>query len=284
MAIGLAQRLRLRIYGRESMFPERASYPEGSPQWVLRNIVKAHLSLRLMIGTVAILFPFVLLAIGSAFGLDIPGSISEYYWYPSAESDAPVRVFFIGGLYAIGAFLIGYRGYTKGENWLHTLAGLCAICVATLPMVQDSHADTIACYGNILYGHPNIHGGCAAGIFIFLAIAIFKYSDITLNQFGNPQFERVLRRIYYFLAGSMIVLPLLIIMVIKGFLDPFFTALRMNENPYTVYLIEIAAIVPFGLFWFIKTAEISLSEFDRKIEEGVALSQPTPTEIGGNKA
>ena len=117
-----------------------------------------------------------------------------------------------------------------------------------------------------------------------MAIAIFKYSDITLNQFGNPQFERVLRRIYYFLAGSMIVLPLLIIMVIKGFLDPFFTALRMNENPYTVYLIEIAAIVPFGLFWFIKTAEISLSEFDRKIEEGVALPQPMPTDIGGNKA
>ena len=61
-------------------------------------------------------------------------------------------------------------------------------------------------------------------------------------------------------------------------------ALSVNEISYTVYPIEIAAIVPFGLFWFIKTAEISLSEFDRKIEEGVALPQPMPTDIGGNKA
>lgn len=281
MVIGLARRLRKRIYGRESMFPEQASGPEGSPQWVLRNIVKAHLSLRLMIGTAAILFPVVLLAIGTAFGLPMPGSISEYYWYPSAESDAPVRVFFVGGLYAIGAFLIGYRGYTKGENWLYTLAGLCAICVATLPMVQDGHARTIENYGNPLYGHPNIHGGCAAGIFVFLAIAIWMYSDITLKQFGNPRFEGILRKIYHLLAGSMVVLPLLIFLSIKGFLDPFFTALRMNEIPYTIYLIEIAAIVPFGLFWFIKTAEISLSEFDRKIEEGVPPT-PTPTAIGGN--
>lgn len=59
-------------------------------------------------------------------------------------------------------------------------------------------------------------------------------------------------------------------------------ALSVNEISYTVYPIEIAAIVPFGLFWFIKTAEISLSEFDRKIEEGVPLPQPTPTAIGGN--
>jgi Zn-dependent protease len=69
-----------------------------------------------MIGTVAFLFPVVLLAIGTAFGLPVPGSISEYYWYPSADSDAPVRVFFVGGLYTIGAFLIGYRGYTKGKT------------------------------------------------------------------------------------------------------------------------------------------------------------------------
>lgn len=282
MAIGLARRLRLRIYGRESMFPERASCPEGSPQWVLRNIVKAHLSLRLMIGTVAILFPVVLLAIGTAFGLPVPGSISEYYWYPSADSDAPVRVFFIGGLYAIGAFLIGYRGYKKGENWLYTLAGLCAIGVATVPMVQDCHTDTIELYGNILYGQPEIHFGCAVGIFFFLAIAIIMYSDKTLKQFGNPRFERILRKIYHLIAGSMFVLPILIYLAIRGFLDPFFTALRMNEVPYTIYLIEIVLIELFGLFWIIKTAEISLSEFDRKIEEGVPLPQPTPTAIGGN--
>jgi len=56
-------------------------------------------------------------------------------------------------------------------------------------------------------------------------------------------------------------------------------ALSVNEISYTVYPIEIAAIVPFGLFWFIKTAEISLSEFD----QGVPPKLPT-TDIEGNNA
>lgn len=72
-----------------------------------------------------------------------------------------MRVFFVGGgLYAIGVFLIGYRGCTEGENHLYTLAGICAIAVGKLPMNScevDVQSCEVAKVGNGLYVLHKLH-------------------------------------------------------------------------------------------------------------------------------
>lgn len=280
----LIRSLRRRLYdGRETrIVPVFArAWPPPADTGLLGYIFQTHASLRFMIGIIATTFPLLLLGIGYfVFGLDMPGSISEFYWHRyrpyqiSAEfaggylvGDAPVRVFFVGGLYAIGVFLIGYRGYSKGENHLHSLAGACAIGVATFPMNpcgKNEPVCPIEHLGNILYGHDWVHFGSATLLFVFLGLAIIRYSKDTLQYFGNKYWQAKLQRIYYFLAGCMWIVPVLTYLAFGGYLEPWGLHFRT-----LIYWIEIFAIVPFGLFWLIKTSEICLSEYDYMLAIGM---------------
>lgn len=282
--------IRKHTYGAESRYPDiQESTEVGSSSWLLGQIVFTHQSLRLWIGTVALLFPFALILIGTLFGLSWPPSISDYYWHPYKHfdgndlssywvHDAPIRVFFVGGLYAIGFFLMGYRGYRKGENYLYTLAGICAAGVATFPMNPCDKLTELVCaidfLGNGLYGHGWLHGACALGLFFFLATAILMYSDITLKRLGKPALERKYHHIYRVLAYSIFVLPLITILAIYGFLNPLLNAIGKGDFPQTIYVIEILAIVSFASFWLIKSIEISVSEYDRQLALGIDVQLP----------
>lgn len=249
-------------------------YTPSPDKWLLREVLKTHASLRFGIGIIAMFFPLLLWLIGCLFGLHMPPSISEYYWHPYTPhaiaggylvEDAPVRVFFVGGLWAIGVFLICYRGYTRGENHLHTLAGLCAISVATFPMNPCCKHDPVCPIkhlGNFLYGLDALHFGSAVGLFVCLSIAIFLYSNNTLRYFGNPLWEGRLRRFYHAIAVLMLAVPAITYLTFHGVLD----RLLPGENfPHLIYWMEVFAIVPFGLFWLVKTTEIRLSEYDHML-------------------
>lgn len=236
----LTRSVRRRIYGcetriREDLAPARAPSVDTS---LVRHIFRTQASLRGMIGWVAFAYPFLLLGIGYfIFGLEMPNSISDFYWHPYRPyridaaidggylvADATVRVFFAGGLYAIGVFLIGYRGYSKGENRLHTLAGLCAIAVATFPMNPCQDGEPVCAIrhlGNILYGHDLIHFVSAALLFVFLGMAIFCYSKNTLQYFGNARWQGNLQWIYYGLGGYIWVVPIVVYLAFHS--DTFHT-------------------------------------------------------------
>lgn len=280
----LIRSLRSRLYdGRTTRIPPdmARAEPTHADTWLLGHILRTHASLRLLIGLIAVCFPFVLWAIGYfVFGQEMPGSISEYYWHPYRPyvidrdyslvylvGDAPVRVFFVGGLIAIGFFLIGYRGYSKGENLLHTLSGLCAIGVALFPMSpcrKDEPVCAIERLGNILYGHDPIHFVSATLLFFFLGLVIICYSKNTLQYFGNRQWQKILQRTYYSLAGLMWIVPILTYLAFGDHFGSFGKSCRT-----LIYWIEIFAIVPFGLYWLIKTSEIRLSEYDYMLAKGI---------------
>lgn len=287
----ISRAIRRKLYkGLDTRIPEGGVRTGPSPgdTRLLGHICQTHASLRMMIGFIALAFPFLLWGIGKfRFGLEMPGSMSEFYWAPYRPyqidaafaggylvGDAPVRVFLVGGLYAMGVFMIGYRGYAKGENRLHTLAGLCAVMVATFPMNPCGELEPVCAIerlGNVLYGHERIHAGSACLLFLFLCVAIICYSKITLQYFGNERFKRYFQGCYYVLAGCMVVLPLLAIAMFNGYVG----SLGLDDRT-KIYWIEIGAFIPFGAFWLIKTFEIHLSEYDIMLTIGMTPPDPEP--------
>jgi hypothetical protein len=96
-------------------------------------LVTNYMFLRKAVGLLGTFLPFILLAFNPIFvtvvnngcGL-VPDSISGYY-YSSA------RNIFVGGLCALGLFLIAYVGYDLGDRQLTDAAGVFAVCVADSP-------------------------------------------------------------------------------------------------------------------------------------------------------
>ncbi len=103
---------------------------------LLSHVFGTYNRLRVGMGAIAFAFPFLLWGMGWwYYGLPLQGSMSAYYWAIIEEgSNPPMRVWFVGILFAIGSFLFLYKGYTPWENWALNVAGVCAICVALFPM------------------------------------------------------------------------------------------------------------------------------------------------------
>ena len=103
-------------------------------------LIISYLTLRRLIGWIAVLLPPVLLASSliSSSRTDIyvskaiavsskfPDSVSGYYY-------TGMRNVFVGSLCALGVFLMGYNGYDDLDRWTTTIAGAFALGVAFFP-------------------------------------------------------------------------------------------------------------------------------------------------------
>lgn len=177
----------------------RARYGLGRP---LRRV-----PLHGLIGGLSILLPLVL-AIGNfiSAGTSPPGSLSGYYY-------TDMRNFFIGGLCALGVFLLAYHGPERLDILITDCAGIGLIMVALLPtrppvggglpltaqqnVVGDLH-DFFAIIAPLALGvmalrlararrRPGaaIHRVCAATIFscvIFAIARIFIFSSMNVDS------------------------------------------------------------------------------------------------------
>ena len=83
-----------------------------------KHIHQTYHTIRYGLAVLAAAFPFVLLAVGAFFyHVKTPTALSHYYFSlqdldPKVWS-FPMRSLFVGGLCAMGCFLILYRGYSK---------------------------------------------------------------------------------------------------------------------------------------------------------------------------
>jgi hypothetical protein len=94
-----------------------------------RDLVVSYLTLRRAIGALGMALP-VLLIVGGLFASPchcIQRSISAYY------DVSHFSVIFTGSLFAIGFFLLTYRGFTTGESRLGTACWVLAVSVAIFP-------------------------------------------------------------------------------------------------------------------------------------------------------
>jgi len=102
-----------------------------TPAELQEHIYKTYFWLRGGLCLLAFVFPFLLWGIGSWNEIPLQNSISDYYFAfapPNSELRAfPGRVVFVGVLFALGFFLILYRGFSSTENWTLNIAGLSAL-------------------------------------------------------------------------------------------------------------------------------------------------------------
>jgi hypothetical protein len=97
------------------------------PDRLQEHILATYVLLRWGIIFVAIALPFALWALGVIGGqpLKLQPSLSDYY-YAGEPVNRLTRDVFVGVLFLVGGFLFLYKGYSKLEDWLLNIAGLCA--------------------------------------------------------------------------------------------------------------------------------------------------------------
>lgn len=177
--------------------------------------VRNYLTLRKLIGILGLALPVVLYA-GARwlFTEAHQATISAYYY-------TGMRDVFVGILWAIGVFLVCYKGAREWDNVASTVAGACAILVALFPTDKGTAAHTFA-------GHVHIYSAAA----FFLTITL-----MTLFLFRNRGKKAWTNWIYRLCGGAM-ALSLVVM---------FFTRVS--------FLWEAVAVVAFGAAWLVNGVE-----------------------------
>jgi hypothetical protein len=146
--------------------------PDDEPRYV-----RSYLFTRFAIGLLGVLLPLVLVFIEPALfdGLPFPrGSLSAYYY-------SGLREVFVGGLWAIGVFLVVYKFLDfSWESLLSSLAGACAVLVAVFPTERPGDGVTPTPF-QVKFGEDvvtTIHYGAAvAFIALLIPIVLFFARD-----------------------------------------------------------------------------------------------------------
>ena len=218
------------------------------------HITASYTTLRIGMAVLAIVLPVLLWLLGNILAkLPLQGSMSAYY-----HAGGLVRDVFVGFLFAIGFFLILYKGFTGFENWALNLAGGLLLVVATAPMPWGcgDHCPKVT-----------LHGTAAVLFFLCIAyVSIFRSSD-TLGLMKDPRKAGIYKMAYRILGGFMIGSPA-IALALKLFLQP-----DPGKGSY-IFLIEAIGVVVFGLYWLLKSKEIWQTNAERRAAEGELKTAP----------
>jgi hypothetical protein len=226
-----------------------------------KQILSTYNSLRFGMILMAAATPVVVVVWGYAFGVDWQDSISAYYFAPygseSVYSIYPGRVPFVGILFALGAFLYLYKGFSKREDVALNLAGLFALGVALCPMYTQT--------GYIPFSNV-LHVTFAVLLFLCMAYtAIFCTGD-TLQWIADPKRRARYQAAYRIIGWFMGLFPLVGLAL----------ALSFNAVERHVFWIEAAGIWAFAAYWLTKSRELTESEVEIRAVTGT-LTQPLPS-------
>lgn len=207
--------------------------------------VISYLAMRKAIGVIGIALPIALVVgrlvvnvvcpdcgvyRGPTGGYIIQSSISSYYW-------TVVGDILVGGLFAIGIFLLAYKGKKRRDDIAGDLACLFALGVALFPTSQGDEITRIGV----------LHYVSAAGLFITLAyfcLVLFQEDDIGPTDRLKPARNKVYRICGFVIVGCIIGILAVNVLAMLGVTLPTFIA--------PVFWLEAIAIWAFGWSWFVK--------------------------------
>lgn len=204
-----------------------------------RNMMRTYFTLRVGIVVLSFALPLVLLGYSLIeFGGLVDGSMSAFY-------GGVMRDWFVGILWAIGFFLINYKGFSALEDWLLNFAGGFAVLTAMTPC---------NCWGDQSLSKSTAHTVFAVSFFICMAcVCLFCARDtITLlpEQADRDRFNRAYLTIAILLALS----PLAAVA----------TAYFAQARDSRVFFIEWFAVWVFAAYWAVKSAEFKITSAERR--------------------
>ena len=210
-----------------------------------KHILSTYFSLRLGIAVLAIAFPFALVIGGKLYaGLDLQSSLSAYY-YPAPDGKSVGDVF-VGVLFAVGAFLYLYKGFSNRENIALNIAGILAIGIALFP----------TCRGECPKVTP--HGVFAVGFFLSITFVAVKCAPDTLGLIRDEARRAKFKMMYKTLAIIMIASP-----AVAYVLNEIIT----KYQAFVLYA-EVVGIFAFAAYWLTKSRELSLTQAEERAVKG----------------
>ena len=201
-----------------------------------------YINLRLGMAAMAALLPILVYIWGRFNDIPLQDSMSAYYW-ATLEKSSPVRIWFVGGLFAIGACLYVYQGFTVGENFALNFAAAFAVGVAFFPMEWNCGSSCKP---------VSAHGICAVSLFVCLTYVTWFRSRDTLQFLNDPRLEAAYRRGYAITSLVMLASPLTAV-ILQSIL---------GKSGTYIFFIEAAGIWAFSVFWLVKSLEMRHSKIE----------------------
>lgn len=202
------------------------------------SLVFSYLALRRAVGVLAAALP-VAVSLGAYLinHTGLQSSISGYYY-------TVTRNVFVGTLWAIGVFLIFYKGYQGADTMASMLGGVFAIGISLFPTAPDIDPTVDAQWIG------RIHLAFAASFFITLAyMSLFLFTKTHPDRTKKPTCRKLIRNWFYYVCG---VTMLGCILCIGLYFILFNRAGAPFQKYSPVFWLEAIASVAFGISWFIK--------------------------------
>jgi len=216
------------------------------------QVTATYKMLRLGLAVIAFAFPLVLW-IGGYLRAELPlaGSMSAYYY--ESGGVGVMRNEFVGILFAVGALLFAYQGYSEFEDMALNVAGILALGIAIFPMKWPASTG----------GSFSLHGACAISFFVCIAyVCIWRAGD-TLPLIKDEAMRERYRLVYRLLGAAMVICPFLAWTLIS----------LMPLRKSAIFFVELAGIYVFATYWIIKTHEAYKTKVDEKTCRGKVQAQ-----------
>ncbi|HEX7242885.1 MAG TPA: hypothetical protein VF263_21540 [Longimicrobiaceae bacterium] len=209
-----------------------------SPGELQEHMLGTYYGLRVGLAAIGVAFPLVLLFTGGFLHhvWGVP-SISAYYLQPSRFPFFTTRDFFVGGLFAVGACLYLYKGFSTRENVALNLAGVFAALVALLPT-----------------GFSALHGPAAVLFFLCIAYVSLRCSRDTLHLLPPAKQARY-ARLYLWTGVAMVAFPLTALLL-------SYTSEDLGRT--RVFWVEAFAVWAFAAYWITKTFEMRETRAEKR--------------------
>ncbi len=266
-----------------------------------KHIFSTYKWMRIGMLVIALAFPLALWLVGGwRYGLQLQDSMSAYYWAAPIEKgeeggDAPMRVVFVGLLFALGCCLFLYKGYTLFEDLVLNVAAFCAIVVALVPMCPNAVPNAVSVSVSECPSWHRWHSISAIVFFVLLAVVAVIHglyalrvlrSGPDLGLEDRPAENRLspLRiRLLRFLRveesvtwESFIYAALYVVAAAVMVLAPVLTWLVFEGNPAQTFWAEVAGIGAFCIFWGVQIVQILRRDFDQRLAEPLAQPEANP--------
>jgi hypothetical protein len=223
---------------------------------LLEHIFGTYNWLRFGTAIIAFAFPLLLWVWGRWYGLHLQGSMSAYYW-ASIQGDPPVRIWFVGIIFALGSFLFLYKGYTISEDLVLDGAAVLLILVALFPMSWKCGSELGYCQ------RPYLHSGFATAFFACIVyVAVFESGKTLDETVGEGPLRQIYRIAYWVTRASLVIFPVAAIIS---------HLLTRNWDTLT-FSLELAGIWAFAAFWLVKSFELWQAE--KPVHEEISRLKP----------